>query len=397
MTIDRASCGASLDPRRRPHPALAVVLLALALALLACAGGGPGPRPAVLIVPSDSLPLPFLDVADSSAWSVPGDSVAGEALISVTDGDYRLPALAPDGRSVAYVEVARSDTAVRSRLWLRGLDADTGRVLRGYDEIDEYGVASYSPWVRKLAWRGADTLVAKISDGDVGTATVALAVPSGEVLSEGYEQGEPGPLPPAEAALRDSLVAAFPGWREEVVASALRMGQYLETGGGVLLQKRYAGEDAQVRWLEWSTGDTTLVLTMPGALERRGELRPGLAVGGRALFPLLKDDRAHLFEFRPGERLAWWGSVPTGPSHFVRLRTVARSADGTLAQLDLASGGGCCVHEPVLWITPEAVTEWTGIGTVADVDALLEHGLSAWTHWTIPDSVRALRVRRLER
>lgn len=370
------------------------LVLVVALVVSACAGGGGSP--ALVTVPSDSLPLAFPVEADSVAWAVPGEEVAGERLVWLTDGDLRLPSLAPDGRSVAFVEVARSDTAVRSRVRLRPLDADGGRVLLDREEVDEYGVADYSPWVRSLSWRSGDSLVAEIADGDVGTTTVTLAVPSGEVLSERYEQGDPGPLPPAEAALRDSLVAAFPGWRGEVVASALRMGQYLETADGILLQKRYAGEDAHVRWLEWSTGDSTLVLTMPRALERRGELRPGLALEGGAYFPLLKDDRAHLLAFRPGERLSWWGSVPTGESHFARMRAVARTSDGVLAQLDVASGAGCCWHNPVLWVTGDGITEWTDYGSVDDIDVRFDHGLAAWTHWT-RDSLRALAVHRLER
>ncbi len=380
--------------RRSLAPGLASSL-ALALVVSACAGGGTG-SPALLTVPSDSLPLAFPVAADTDGWAVPGEAVAGERLVSATGGDFRLPTLAPDGRGVAYVEVARTDTAVRSRVRLRPLDADGGRVLLDREEVAEYGVGDYSPWIRTLTWRAGDTLVAEISDGDVGTTTVTLAVPSGEVLSERYEQGAPGPLPPGEAALRDSLVAAFPGWRAEVVASALRMGQYLQTADGVLLQKRYAGEDAHVRWLEWSTGDTTLVLTMPRALKRRGELRPGLAVEGGVYFPLLKDDRAHLFAFEPGDRLSWWGSVPTGESHFARLRTVARTPEGVLAQLDVASGAGCCWHNPVLWVTADGITGWTDYGSVDEVDVRFEHGLAAWTHWT-RDSVRALEVHRLER
>lgn len=379
---------------RTPATALALVL---AGTLSACAGGGGARGPAGLTVTADSLPLALDAVADSTLWSVPGEEIAGTSLLSLVDGDFRLPALSPDGERVAFVEVVRSDTAVRSRVRLRRLDADSGRILLGWDEVDAYGVAVYSPWVHSLRWRGADTLVAGISDGDVGTTTVALALPSGKVLSESYEQGDPsGDLGPAEAALRNRIVDAFPGWRPEVVASALRMGQVLETDDGVLLQKRYAGEDAHVRWLEWATGDTTRVLSMPRALERRGELRPGVAVGERLLFPLVEDERVHLFEFRADRRLAWWGSVPTATSHYHRLRPVDRSDDGTLVQLDVGSDE-CCVHEPVLWVTGDRLVEWTDDRPVADVDARLDHGLVAWTRWTKPDSTRALRVHRLER
>lgn len=372
------------------------LLLAAVLTVLACAA--PVERgPALRTVRIDSLPL-ALSALDSATWTVPGRTATGELRLALDAGDYRLPALGPAGRRVAAAEVDRGDDVVRSRVLVASLDADSVRVLLGYDRVAGCGAAHYSPWIHGLSWRGADTLVARIADGDVGSTAVTLDAATGEVLSERYEQGDPPePLPAEEAALRDRIVSTFPGWRPEVVTSTLRMGQYLATGEGVLLQKRYAEEDAHLRWLDWASGDTTLLLTMPRDLRRRGDLRPGVAVGGRALFPLVADQRVHLFGFRPGESLVHWGSVPAGPSHYTQVREVARRGDTAVVQTDVASGSGCCAHEPVLRVTPDALVEWDLGGAVSDVDVSFEHGLVAWTEWATPDSTRTLRVRRLAR
>ena len=371
------------------------VALAVALALTACAGTG-SEDPALRTVPIDSLPMRFDAVIDTTAWTVPPAEAPGDTLLTLEGGDHRLPALGPAGDRVAFADVLRSDTFVRSRVLVAGLEDDTARVLLDREAVAGYGAGPYDAWVIGLSWRGLDTLEARIADGDVGTTTVRLDPATGTVLSERYEQGDPTrDLPAEEAALRGRILEAFSSWRREVVTSSFRMGQVVEAPDGVVIQKRYAGEDAHVRWLGWAERDTTRLLEVPRAMDRRADLRPGAAIGNRVLFPVVMDERVHLFDFRPDEALRYWGSVAAGPSHFTRLRQVAAAGDTALLQLDAASGDRCCVHEPVLRVTPEGPVEWTLEGPVSGVDASLERGLVAWTRWTTPDSARALTVVRL--
>jgi hypothetical protein len=271
-----------------------VALPALALALAACA---------------DSARVSAGEDPFAGARDVPAREIGGR-VVAEMDGDFVHPAFSPDGRRLAWSEVVAGGGTESTRLGVLELDSRRRRVLVTPEEALGWGV--YASFATALEWRGADTLYARLSDGDVGGSTVRMDVPAGRVIDESYDPGgEEDDIPPRFVATRARIRAAFPGMAADRVGAAGNSGSLVDGGDRVLLQHAHADENRDILLLDLAGRRQTTLIRLEDASPGTWRLSGGARVGDALVFLVTDDTAAFFFEHTERGGLRRLGRIRT--------------------------------------------------------------------------------------
>jgi len=263
---------------------------------------------------------------------IPSREIGGRVVLRM-DGDFVHPAFSPDGGLLAWSEVVVDSVTESTRLGVTELDSGRRRELVTPERALEWGV--YASFALGLEWRGTDTLVAELADGDIGYTTVRLDVPGGRVIDEVYDPGDFDPdIPPRYLSAGERLVAAFPDLVKDRIGSAAYNGGVLDGGDRILLQHAHAHERADIVLFDLARRERTVLIPRETALPGRWRLRGGARVGDALVFMVEGDSAAYFFEHSEGRGLRRLGRIPREASAWLDLLRVA----GDTALLHLGVG-----------------------------------------------------------
>ena len=211
-------------------------------------------------------------------------SLTGETVVRIADGDFVHPTFSPDGSKLAYSGVVVVDGKELTEVLVHDLTTKKRTNLLDSEASRKYAV--YKSFVMGMEWKDNTTLQAEISDGDVDWTIVRFDVRSGKILSEKY--GEPDFEFPRNTPLFQEALAAFPSWREDVLARALRNARVVGAKRYVV-QKNYAGEDHHIWCLDVERKQMKKLLELPD--DWSDALRGAFGLGKAVVF-LVRNPRA---------------------------------------------------------------------------------------------------------
>lgn len=290
---------------------------ALALALAAC---GDADR----VRPGED---PFV-----GAREIPAREVGGR-VVARMDGDFVHPAFSPDGRLLAWSEVVVDSVTESTRLGVLDLASRRQRVLVTPRQALDWGV--YASYALGLQWHGADTLVAELGDGDVGSSTVRLDVPRGRLIDETYDPGgDDQEIPQRFVPTRQRILAAFPRIRAGQVGAAGNALAIVDGGDRVLLKHAHAGENHDLLLLDLPRRTQTTLIRLEDVSPGSWSLSGGTRVGDALVFLVTDDTVAFFFEHTERGGLRRLGRMRTE----VRARLEPLHVAGDTALLHLRMG-----------------------------------------------------------
>ena len=210
------------------------------------------------------------------------------AHIAITDGDFVHPAFSPDSKRLAYSGVIVRDGTELTEIFVRTLGS--GETVRLLDSVKSKDFAVYKSFVIGLEWKDDNTLVAKISDGDVDATIVTFDVNEKRILStdfSGYDDRGIFESNPVGAQAK----ATFTDWPASVLGSALNQ-PFIQLGSeanednveALVVQKHHAREDDHIWRLDFATGAITKLMDVSDKPYAR--LIGGFGYKGSVIFTL---------------------------------------------------------------------------------------------------------------
>lgn len=270
---------------------------------------------------------PFLGVRE-----IPAREIGGR-VVARMDGDFVHPAFSPDGRLLAWSEVVVDSVTESTRVGVLDLASRQRRVLVTPRQALEWGV--FSSFATGLQWSGRDTLVAELSDGDVGSSTVRMDVAAGRLIGQVYDPGgEETDIPPRFVSTRRRIQAAFPQLAADRVGAAGNYGTLLDGGDRVLMQHAHAGENRDLLLLDLPGRRQTTLIRLEDASPGTWQLDGGARVGDALVFVVTDDTAAFFFEHTERGGLRRLGRMRTP----VRARLEPVHVAGDTALLHLRMG-----------------------------------------------------------
>jgi len=137
-------------------------------------------------------------------------------VVEVSDGDYILPRISPDGARLAFVEVVVLDDRESSQLWVMDLESGSRTLLVDDREVSRHGY--YLAWTVALEWLDDRALKVSIHDGDVGVTELTVDSESGATIVTEVISGPIPPLSPRQVAAAQRMRELFPELESNLVA-----------------------------------------------------------------------------------------------------------------------------------------------------------------------------------
>lgn len=242
----------------------------------------------------------------------------------MVDGDYVFPRFSLDGDQLAYAEVTMVGDRESTQVWLLDLESNDARLLlRSDSALARY--AAYAASIIRLDWRGDDTVVAAISDGDVGQTEVVLSARTGSVLREEWiEPDLLDELTGLEGQAYQRLRALRPDWPDLLADHIARGAIYLDSDR-LIFQKQYSGEDNNVWLADLAENSFAVLRSLPDASS--WEMSGGLVHEDVAGLVGMGADEVELLFFKDG-RLTPGLTLPR-ESGFARLETKRVTSERT--------------------------------------------------------------------
>lgn len=273
--------------------------IAVFFILILCACTGSPPVPPRIIIADD----PVLQLARDT--KIKTTTLVGKSLIKLTEGDYIYPRLSPDAKHLLYANsIVRKGIEGTS---IHKLDLKTKKRLTLLDEFKANQYRHYKVYVASLKWDKQETIIAGLSDGDgdVDVTKVTFDSNSGKRLHEESSDFDSYKLTKEFSTIKGSILKIFPEWleREEMVLhDALFQYASIVPNRGVILQKRYAGYDSDIWFIDIKNKKQNRILKLTDN-KHHALFGGAVTVGENIIFLIDRDDGAYLFELSSSGKL----------------------------------------------------------------------------------------------
>lgn len=267
------------------------------------------------------------------------DAYDGQPVVELTDGDYILPRISPDGSRLAFVEVVVVDDRESSQLWVMDLESGSRRLLVDGREASRHGY--YLAWAVALEWLDDRALKVSIHDGDVDVTELTVDAESGDPIATERISGPIPPLSQRQDQAAQRMRELFPELESNRVAveDQLFLGFHLFLSPDSILFRRAPEVAGRRIWLA-DLREGTLGVVAFGS-SPRGRITGGIALNASSAILFRRVEGAvEVLRYSHGE-LEMLDAMPGGSTAYVRelsrttsevvvvLRTHRPSAVGT--------------------------------------------------------------------
>ena len=225
---------------------------------------------------------------------------SGKVIATIKNGDFVHPTFSPDGKVLAYSRVLLRGDFESTEVLLYDMSSRKTSVLLDSKRAEKY--ATYKAFVVGMNWRSPRRLEVLVSDGDVDLTGLTFDPYSRKLLhesDEGFDEAEAQPLSPTYQTPRQQAVSLFPSFPRDVLDDALRNSALVIPDKGIVLQKNYAGHDANVWYLDFQDKSVKSLIILSGEPPRA--FNGGVHFNSSIILLLSHAQKDYLFLYRDGK------------------------------------------------------------------------------------------------
>ena len=225
--------------------------------------------------------------------------ISGEVTATIRNGDFVHPALSPDGKTLAYSQVLLQGDVENTEVFLYNLRSRKKSVLLNSKTAKKY--STYKAFVVGIDWKSPRRVEILVGDGDVDTTRLLFDPITRKLLQErhqAWDEPETQPLSPLYQKARNQAVSLFPALSRDVLDNALRNTALVIPDKGIVLQKNYAGNDANIWFLDFQNNSIKALINLSAESARAFD--GALSFNSSIILLLSHKQMGYLFLYRGG-------------------------------------------------------------------------------------------------
>lgn len=245
--------------------------------------------------------IPLNDPFESvNTPAIPEVKISGALVVNIDNGDFVYPTFSPDAKLLAYSKVLLKRDFESTEVLMSDLSTLRQSVLLNSKRAERY--ATYKAFVSGMQWESRRRLEISVGDGDVGSTQLLFDPVTRKVLRESFDsfdEVESTPLPSEYLDAYQQARRLFPSFPVEVLENPLRDTALVIPGQGIVLQKKYAGHDNNIWFLDFQNKSVKTLINLPDDAPRAFD--GGVSFKSSIIMVLSHSRKTFLFLYEDGK------------------------------------------------------------------------------------------------